>query len=84
MTVETIKANLSSLPPDVLTAWLRSGLQAWRRWRAQKAAVQELARLDDRALRDIGLERHELRAVLEATLLERERRSRRLDLPGLV
>ena len=84
MTVETIKANLSSLPPDVLTGWIGAGLRVLRRWRAEKAAVAELARLDDRALRDIGVERHELRAILEASLLERDRRKRRLELPGLL
>jgi uncharacterized protein YjiS (DUF1127 family) len=84
VTAESIKANLSSLPPDFLAAWLRTRLDSLRRWRARNAAVRELARLDDRALSDIGIERHELREVLEASLLERERRKRRLELPGLI
>jgi uncharacterized protein YjiS (DUF1127 family) len=83
MTTETLKANLSSLLPDFLFSGLRATFRALRLWRARSAAVKELARLDDRALRDIGIERQELRAVLEASLLERERCRRPLELPGL-
>ena len=41
-------------------ARLMQGLAAWRRYRV---AVHQLADLDDRALRDIGLTRGQIRKV---------------------
>jgi uncharacterized protein YjiS (DUF1127 family) len=44
---------------------------AWARWqyhRRRAAAIRELQGLDNRALRDIGLERSQIRTVVEAML----------------
>jgi len=54
------------------TSALRMRLgHAWARWqyhRRRAAAIRELQGLDNRALRDIGLERSQIRAVVEAML----------------
>ncbi len=77
MTARTIKANLA-LSQDGdrlggLAARLRLLGRALRRWHDSHMALAELSRLDDRALRDIGIERRELRDLVEARLQERDR-----------
>ncbi len=76
MTTQTYKEILliNSFRPNLgLGDRLAQAAAAWRRWRNQAAALRELKRLDDRALRDIGLDRVELRDVIEARLAERNR-----------
>jgi uncharacterized protein YjiS (DUF1127 family) len=76
MTTQTYKENLvidSFRPRLGLGERLARVIAAWRRWRNQAAALRELGRLDDRALRDIGLDRVELRDVVGARLAERDR-----------
>ncbi|HZT18646.1 MAG TPA: DUF1127 domain-containing protein [Dongiaceae bacterium] len=77
MTARTIKANLA-LSQDRdrlggLAVRLRLLGRALRRWHDSQMALAELSRLDDRALRDIGIERRELRDLVEARLQERDR-----------
>jgi len=38
-------------------AAISGGLAAWRSWRARRRAIDELMTLDDRTLRDLGLNR---------------------------
>jgi uncharacterized protein YjiS (DUF1127 family) len=75
MSISVIKAELGRNR----VAELRSGLAriaaVWRRWRDRGATLRELQRLDDRALLDIGVARHELRALIEARLNARELRA---------
>jgi uncharacterized protein YjiS (DUF1127 family) len=71
MTTQTYKEILliDSFRPHLgLGQRLARVVAAWRRWRNQVAALRDLNRLDDRALRDIGLDRVELRDVIEARL----------------
>lgn len=43
-------------------------VDAVRRWRRRRAAIAELSRLDDRLLNDIGIDRNEIRAVVNGML----------------
>ena len=76
MSVDVIKANLGY--PRVAQAHgrLSAGL---RRWRDRNAALREFERLDDHDLRDIGVDRYGLRALIDARLTEREVRERCSD-----
>jgi uncharacterized protein YjiS (DUF1127 family) len=47
-----------------VTAVLGKWWRAFAQWRARKAAVRELHALDDRALRDIGINRSEIESVV--------------------
>ncbi|HXW24034.1 MAG TPA: DUF1127 domain-containing protein [Xanthobacteraceae bacterium] len=38
-------------------------IRLWRRWRAYERSLNELSRLDDRELADIGISRSEIPAV---------------------
>jgi uncharacterized protein YjiS (DUF1127 family) len=55
-------------PARALAAALRRIARPWRR----AAAIRDLARLDDRLLRDMGIERHAMDDAVD-TLLETER-----------
>jgi uncharacterized protein YjiS (DUF1127 family) len=77
MTDSVFKANLGL--HGTVHAFGRLGA-ALRRWRDRNAALREFERLDDRGLQDIGLDRYELRAVIDARLAEREIRERGPDL----
>jgi len=73
MTDSVFKANLGFHGSAQAFGRLASAL---RRWRDRNAALREFERLDDRALRDIGLDRYELRAVIDTRLAERDIRDR--------
>ncbi|MFQ5955595.1 MAG: DUF1127 domain-containing protein [Kiloniellales bacterium] len=53
---------------NALAAWLGDIVSAVRTWRARRAAIDELSRLDDRLLRDIGINRGEIRVVVDRML----------------
>jgi uncharacterized protein YjiS (DUF1127 family) len=73
MTDNVFKGNLSHL--SALPA-LRQGLErlsaGLRRWHDRNVALREFERLDDRDLADIGVDRHGLRALIDARLAERD------------
>jgi len=52
-----------------------ASLRAYRRWGwepwLRHAAIQELRRLDDRDLRDVGIERYEIDAMVDDMLAKR-------------
>jgi uncharacterized protein YjiS (DUF1127 family) len=48
--------------------WLWRGLSALERTQARRAAVRQLYALDDRLLRDIGIPREQVGAVVDAML----------------
>lgn len=50
---------------DPLKIVLAAG-RRYQQWRRKRAAIEELRRLSDRTLRDIGLSRAEIPAVVEA------------------
>ena len=76
MGASVIKANLGH--PAIVDAFgrLAAGL---RRWRDRNAALRAFERLDDHDLRDIGVDRYGLRALIDARLTEREVRERCSD-----
>ena len=73
MTDSVFKANLSHL--SALLAF-RQGFRrltdGLRRWRDRNAALRQFERLGDRDLADIGVDRYELRALIDARLAERD------------
>ena len=73
MTDSVFKANLAHLGGVQILGRLTAGL---RRWRDRNAALREFERLDDHDLRDIGVDRYGLRALIDARLTEREVRER--------
>ena len=76
MTDSVFKANLAHLGGVQILGRLTAGL---RRWRDRNAALREFERLDDHDLRDIGVDRYGLRALIDARLTEREVRERCSD-----
>ena len=73
MTDSVFKANLAHLGGAQLLGRLTAGL---RRWRDRNAALRAFERLADHDLRDIGVDRYDLRALIDARLTERELRER--------
>ena len=64
--------GLLDLPASALAIAVRL-FRGWQLWRARRRAVGELQVLDDRMLKDIGVSRSEIPALVEATLAaERE------------
>ncbi len=53
---------------NAVAAWLGDIVSAVRTWRARRAAIDELSRLDDHLLRDIGIHRGEIYAVVDRML----------------
>ncbi len=47
---------------------VKNTVYAIRAWRQRSAAIAELSRLDDRLLNDIGIDRNEIRAVVNGML----------------
>ncbi len=43
-------------------------LSTIRRWRVRKQSIRQLMRIDDRLLRDIGLEREDISSVIDALM----------------
>lgn len=43
-------------------------LSTIRRWRVRKQSIRQLMRIDDRGLRDIGLEREDIPSVIDALM----------------
>lgn len=76
MTISVSKAELGRFPFPRLSDGFARLAATWRRWRDRGVALRELQRLDDRTLLDIGVARHELRALIEARLNARELRAR--------
>ena len=76
MTDSVFKANLAHLGGAPILGRLTAGV---RRWRDRNAALREFERLDDHDLRDIGVDRYGLRALIDARLTEREVRERCSD-----
>ena len=76
MTDSVFKANLAHLGGVPVLGRLTAGL---RRWLDRNAALRAFERLDDRDLRDIGVDRYGLRALIDARLAEREARERGPD-----
>ena len=52
---------------------------AVRAWRARRASIDELSRLDDHLLKDIGIHRSEIRAAVNGMLSRPPARSDRLS-----
>jgi uncharacterized protein YjiS (DUF1127 family) len=50
--------------PVRVTDWVASNFRALVRWRAQRRAISDLHRLDDRTLRDIGIHRSQIRGAV--------------------
>jgi uncharacterized protein YjiS (DUF1127 family) len=73
-------SGLVLAPPAAILARLAAALGrhrlALRRWRDRTAAVRQLTRLDERMLKDIGLERHELAPLVEAWQVSGEQEPR--------
>ncbi len=70
-------------PGATAQAILRLGLAPFRRlraWRSHRLAIRELERLDDHLLADIGLDRGQIRYVVEGLTGAPARRARE---PGL-
>jgi uncharacterized protein YjiS (DUF1127 family) len=82
MTTEAFKGNLS-LPTLLQRLPFGQGLtglaRRLRHWRDRNAALRELSHLDDRTLRDIGIEPYELRGLIDAQLADRDMRQHRLN-----
>jgi uncharacterized protein YjiS (DUF1127 family) len=76
MTVSVIKANLGYARSSSLRGWVAQLTAAFRGWRDRTSTLRELNRLDERALRDIGVDRYGLRGLVDARLAERELRQR--------
>ncbi len=53
---------------NAVAAWLGDIVSAVRTWRTRRAAIDELSRLNDHLLRDIGIHRGEIRAVVDGIL----------------
>ncbi len=47
---------------------VKNTVDAVRAWRQRRAAIAELSRLNDRLLNDIGIDRNEIRAVVNGML----------------
>ena len=63
---------LKSVPmPPKPTPILKSILERIRAWRMRRAAIRELSALDDRVLRDIGIEPGQVGDVVDAVLKRR-------------
>lgn len=65
------RAGHAAAAPDTGPGWLARALRRMRRDHAARRAADELARLDDRMLRDIGLQRSDIRAVATAVAARR-------------
>ena len=76
MTDSVFKVNLAQFSGAQVLGRLTAGL---RRWRDRNAALRVFERLDDHDLRDIGVDRYGLRALIDARLTEREVRERCSD-----
>jgi uncharacterized protein YjiS (DUF1127 family) len=44
--------------------WVASQFREFSRWRAQRRAISDLRRLDDRTLRDIGIHRSQIKGAV--------------------
>lgn len=64
----------------------RSAVEWFARWREQQVALRELSRLNDRMLKDIGISRGEIRAVVYgwARTTEPESAATAIANPGVV
>ena len=56
-----------------------NAVAAVRAWRARRASIDELSRLNDHLLKDIGIDRSEIRAVVNGRLSRPPARSDRLS-----
>ncbi len=53
---------------NAVAEWVANTVGAVRAWRTRHAAIAELSQLDDRLLNDIGIDRNEIRAVVNGML----------------
>lgn len=60
-----------------LTAWLMSIVKSYRWSMERRSAVVALRSLDDRLLKDIGIDRSEITSVVYGRDVDRDRRDRR-------
>src|SRR5262249_49687588 len=85
MTDSVFKVNLGPTGLSRPSHPLAAIAAAFVRWRDRNASVRELNRLNDQALSDIGVSRHEIGALIDAQFARREleaaRRSIRLSWP---
>ena len=64
------QAVAAARPTPGVNVGLARRVERFRKWRKRRAAIDELAALDDRLLKDIGLYRGEIEAAVDG-LLER-------------
>ena len=60
-----------------LKAWLKTIAESYRRSMERRASVSALRGLDDRLLKDIGIDRSEITSVVCGRDVDRDRRDRR-------
>ncbi|WP_270938473.1 DUF1127 domain-containing protein [Falsiroseomonas oryzae] len=70
---DAVAAHADAVRGNSLARWFGAILQLLQAWRDERRTLAEIARLDDATLRDIGVNRWELQAHMQA---ERERNFR--------
>ncbi len=56
---------------------VKNTVDAVRTWRQRRAAIAELSRLNDRLLKDVGIDRNEIRAAVDGMLSQPSARTSR-------
>ncbi|NNG04296.1 MAG: DUF1127 domain-containing protein [Inquilinus sp.] len=56
---------------DTLATGLRAALRPWTDWNNRRLAIAEFRRMDTRMLGDIGLDRAQARAAVDAMMARR-------------
>lgn len=63
-----VRATLPNRIPNVVEFIVRTVVQPVRRWHKRKKAIDELHRLDERMLADIGIARNEITRVVDGMI----------------